>query len=526
MSIVSLRFLAFAAALVAAYFMVPRRWQWKVLLAASAIFYALNGIRSILFIAITIATQYFLGLALERENAAMAAEIEEGNPDARQKREIRARYAAGKKKYVAISLVVNFGLFLFLKYFDKGIGKANALLGLDLKPLGILVPLGLSYYTFKAVGYVIDVYRGRIHAQRNVGKLALFVSYFPALLQGPIDRYEDLEGELFAEHEFDYRRLCFGMQRMLWGYMKKLIVAERAAVIINTVQNGFAAQGYEGFTVLFAMTLTVIRTYADFSGGMDIVIGFSEIFGISMTENFRQPFFAKSIAEYWQRWHISLGAWMRTYVFYPLSLSPAFNKLGRACRKKLGDRYGKLIAPTIASFVTFFLVGMWHGIGRSYLPFSLYNAALVASATLLEDAYARARERLHVQEDSAAYRVFQSARTFALLVVGNYLVLTKTPDMVGLIRATLQKWNPRVFFDHSLYALGLDQSNFSLLMWGIAVIFVVDVLHERGIRIREAIARQNVIVRWCVYYGAIFALIGFGMYGPGYNPADFVYQQF
>lgn len=526
MSIVSLKFVAFAAILVAAYFLAPKRWQWKILLAASAIFYALNGIQSILFIAITIATQYCLGLALEKKNEAMAAEIEEKKPDARQKKEIRSRYSSSKKKYVVISLAVNFGLFLFLKYFDKAIGKANAWFGLGLKPLGILVPLGLSYYTFKAVGYVIDVYRGRIHAQKNIGKLALFVSYFPALVQGPIDRYEDVTGELFAEHEFDYRRFCFGMQRMLWGYMKKMIVAERAAVIINTVQTGFAAQGYEGFTVFIAMALTVFRTYADFSGGMDIVIGFSEIFGIPMTENFRQPFFSKSIAEFWQRWHITLGAWMRTYVFYPLSLSPAFSKLGRACRKKIGDRYGKLIAPTIASFVTFFLVGMWHGIGRSYLPFSLYNAALVASATLLEDVYAKIRERLHLRENSKAYRAFQSVRTTFLAIVANYLILTKTPDMVGIIKATFQRWNPWVFFDRSLYSLGLDQRNFLLMLWGIVIILFVDFLHERGIRIREAIARQNIVVRWAIYYGALFALIIFGMYGPDYNAASFIYENF
>lgn len=526
MSIVSLRFVAFAAVLVAVYFMVPKRWQWKVLLVASGIFYALNGIRSILFIAITIVTQYYLGLALERKNVAMAAEIEEKKPDAKQKKEIRGRYASSKKKYVVLSLLINFGLFLFLKYFDKGINKANAWFGLDWKPLGILVPLGLSYYTFKAVGYVIDVYRGRIHAQTNIGKLALFVSYFPALVQGPIDRYEDVSGELLAEHRFDYKRLCFGMQRMLWGYMKKLIVAERAAIIINTVQTSFVEKGYEGFTIFFAMTLVVIRTYADFSGGMDIVIGFSEIFGIPMTENFRQPFFAKSIAEYWQRWHISLGAWMRTYVFYPLSLSPAFQKLGKACRKRFGDKYGKLIAPTIASFVTFFLVGMWHGIGRSYLPFSLFNAVLVSSATLLEDVYAKMKERLHVRESSFVYRIFQSVRTFFLVVASNYFIVSKKPDMIGLIKATFQRRNPWVFFDRSLYTLGLDQRNFFLLLWGIVVIFAVDVLHERGVQIREAIARQNIVVRWGIYYGAIFALLVFGMYGPGYNAASFVYEQF
>lgn len=201
-------------------------------------------------------------------------------------------------------MILNIGILCVLKYTNAAIESINSLFKTQI--MDILVPLGLSYYTFKSVGYIIDVYRGRIKAQKNIGKLALYISYFPALVQGPIDRYEDLADQLFAKHPFSYQRLCFGAQRMLWGYIKKLVIAERAAVIVNEILGYYAVKGYEGFTVFFGMVLYMFQLYADFSGGMDIVIGLSEIFGISMTENFQRPFFAASVAEFWRRWHITL----------------------------------------------------------------------------------------------------------------------------------------------------------------------------------------------------------------------------
>lgn len=523
MSIVSFRFIAFVVILIPLYFVLPKKYQRAVLLCASMLFYLTGGIKGCIYITITICSQYMIALILEKRNVRMTAELAETETDPDKKKEIKKRFSASKKRLIFLSVFINLGLLFFLKYIDGTIGKINSLLGTNIKPFGLLVPLGLSYYTFKSIGYVVDVARGRIHAQRNILKLTLFISYFPALVQGPIDRYENLADQLYAEHKFDYERFCFGLQRMLWGYMKKLILAERAAVIIQTIQSGVGYDGYEGLLIAIMMILATIHLYADFSGGMDIVIGLSEIFGVTLTENFRRPFMSHSVAEYWRRWHITLGAWMGTYVFTPLSLSQPFKKLGKICRKKLGNQYGRVIAPSIASFITFFFVGMWHGVNRGYVLFSIYNAALVSTATLLSDFYELARKKLKIREDSGVFHGFQMARTFTLVTIGSLII---KPNTIGMIKAAFHKWNPWIFFDGTLYTLGLNRQNFTLLVVSIFVLIAVDILQERGVSIRKKIAEQNIILRWAVYLSAICTLVIFGMYGPGYNAADFVYQRF
>lgn len=527
MSVFSITFIGFIVLLVALYFLLPKKLQWFVLLAASTVFYLAGGWRSMVYILVTIVSQYLLALALERENEQMARLLKPKKLDNQQKKRIKQEYSSKKKRYVLFSVLINLGILCFFKFANLTIRSINQIFGMQAETLDILVPLGLSYYTFKAIGYVIDVYRGRIKAQRNIFKLALFISYFPALIQGPIDRYENLADQLLAEHTFDYQRLAFGAQRMLWGYIKKLVIAERIAVIVNTVIGSYVENEYVGFTVFFALAIYAFQIYADFSGGMDIVIGLSEIFGITLTENFRRPFFAASYAEYWQRWHMTLGAWMRTYVFYPLSLSPAFNKLGKRCRKLFGDQTGKLIAPSLASFITFFLLGMWHGAGWRYVLYSVYQAFFVSTGTLLADVYAKGRAIFKINEASKSWRVFQAVRTFFMVTMARYFTRAKDlPDIVSLLKATFTHFNPWVFFDGSLYELGLDRPNFNLMLLSIAGLLVIDYLQEKGVRIRHTIAGRNVALRWCVYYAAVFALVIFGMYGPGFDAASFIYQRF
>ena len=530
MSIFSGTFALFAVVLVILYFLLPRRCQWAVLLIASLLFYLAGGWDGIIYILVTILSQYFLAMALERRNDEMAVEMQTKGLDSKGKKLIKKRYASKKKKYVVFSVLINIGIFVYLKYTNLAIENINFLLqgsGQQIKTLDILVPLGLSYYTFKSIGYVIDVYRGRIRAQKNIFKLALFISYFPALVQGPIDRYDDLAGQLYAEHDFDYRRLTFGLQRMLWGYIKKLVIADRAAVIVNEVIGSYSTKGYEGFVVFFAVALYAFQIYADFSGGIDITNGLSEIFGIRLTENFRQPFYGRSMAEYWQRWHITLGAWMRNYVFYPLSLSPAFNKLGKKCRTLFGDKFGKLIAPSIASFVAFLLVGMWHGVGWKYVLFGVYQAVFVSTGTLLEDVYAGMRSLFRIDDTAKSWNVFQIIRTFFVVSMSRYVGLAKNvPEIGHLLKATFTHFNPWVFFDGTFYTLGLDSKNFMLMVYSIIGLMIVDYIHEKGISIRQGIANRNIVLRWTIYYAAIFALIIFGMYGPGYDAASFIYQHF
>lgn len=541
MSIISLKFIVFIAALTVVYFVLPKKWQWVILLLASAAFYLTVGWKGIFFILVTIVTQYYLGLALERKNGEMAKAMTGKNIGGKEKKQIRKQFSKKKKGYLLLSLFINLGILCAVKYTNPIISTLNGIFGTQNGPVDILVPFGLSYYTFKSIGYVIDVYRGRIKAQRNIAKLALYIGYFPALVQGPIDRYEDLAEQLYAEHSFDYKRVSFGAQRMLWGYIKKLVIAERAAVLVNEAVGNYAEKGYVGFVLFVGIALYAVQIYADFSGGMDIVIGLSEIFGISLTENFRRPFFATSVAEYWQRWHITLGAWMRTYVFYPISLSPAFNKLGRKCRATFGDRTGKLIAPSIASFITFVLIGIWHGVGWKYVLYGLYMAIFVSLGTLLENVYEKGRTLCHVEASSAGWRIFQSFRTFLIITMSRYVNLAKDlPDMIGMFKATFSSFNPWVFFDGTFYNLGqvtqgfnetfciqgLNRPNVILLLISILVLLGVDLMLEKGIHIRESIAKQGIVFRWVIYFAAIFTLIIFGMYGPAFDVRDFIYNGF
>lgn len=527
MSLFSLKFIAFIAVLVLLYFILPKKCQWVVLLAANVVFYLAGGLHGTLFIVVTIISQYLLALILDLKNSELAQKLAADGTTSDDKKALKKKFSRVKKFYLLIAVIINLGILCFLKYANPFINEFNDIMGLSIKQLDIIIPIGLSYYTFKSVGYVIDVYRGRVKAERNILKLALFISYFPALVQGPIDRYEDLAPQLTEPHKFSYQRFIFGAQRMLWGYIKKLVIADRIAVIVNEVIGNYSTKGYVGFTIFIGCMLYAFQIYADFSGGMDIVVGLSEIFGIKLTENFQRPFFSTSVSEYWRRWHITLGAWFKNYVFYPLSLSKLFNKIGKRSKKILGDKVGKLLAPSLASFVSFVLIGIWHGVGWKYVLYGFYMAVFVSSGTLLEDFYEKCRDRFGIKDDSKGWHLFQMFRTYLIITMSRFVNLAKdVPDFINMFKATFTNFNPWVLFDGSLYNLGLDRKNFQFMLLSILVLLAVDYVKEKGVNIRETLSKTNIVVRWIVYYAAIFTLLIFGMYGPGYDAASFIYQRF
>lgn len=516
MSIISLTFLIFIIITTLLYFIMPKKYQWVVLLAASMAFYLSAGIQCTGAIAVTIVSQYLLAMRLDRMNHDLEERSQRDGLTGKEKAALKKACAAAKKKYVFFSVLINIGLLCFVKYT-----------GVFFENIHILVPLGISFYTFKSLGYVIDVYRGKEKAERNILKFALFISYFPAIIQGPIDRYKDLAHQLYEPHVFDYRRVTFGAQRMLWGFIKKLVIAERVAVVVNEVFNNYAVKEYQGFVVFAGVFLYGIQIYADFSGGMDIVCGVSEIFGVTLTENFRRPFMARSVAEFWQRWHITLGAWFRNYLFYPLSLSKPFNTLGKKCRKVFGDKAGKVIPPSLASFMVFLLIGIWHGVGWKYVVYGIYQALFVSTGTLFEDGYARLREVCRINAASPGWKLFQTLRTVCIITIGRYFSrAVDLKQVTGMMKATLAQFNPWVFFDGTFYRLGLNEKNFRLMLLSIVILLGIDILQEKKIRLREAIAGCNIVVRWGLYYAAILAVVIFGMYGAGYDAAGFIYQAF
>lgn len=250
------------------------------------------------------------------------------------------------------------------------------------------------------MGYIVDVYREKTEAQHNPFKLLLFVSFFPQIVQGPISIYDQLANQLFEPHEFNFTRMKYGMELILWGFFKKLIIADRAVIAISTVTADYGKYG--GTTLTFTILLYALQLYADFSGGIDISRGVAQIFGIDMIDNFKRPYFSKSINEYWRRWHISLGGWLKNYLFYPIAMSNVFLNAGKKIK---GTRFGKTAAGThvskvlptsVASLIVFLVVGVWHGASWKYVAFGLWNGLIIMLSILLQPVFDGITDKLHI----------------------------------------------------------------------------------------------------------------------------------
>lgn len=531
MQFFSLNFALFFLMVLAAYFLLPKKYQYLCLLAASYVFYLRQGVQGAVFLVLTTVVVYTAGLLLERQQLAFAERTQAPGCDAALKKREKALCQRRKRQIVTVSVVLCIGALALSKYSDQLLGSVNAALGAlgasaRLDGFSIIKPLGISFYTLQAIGYLIEVYRGKTKAEHNLLRFALFISYFPQVVQGPISKYQDLTKTLYAPHDWDSSRALSGALRILWGYFKKLVIADRVGVAVQFILGGQNPNA-EGLIVLTTFILYGFQIYADFSGCMDIVLGISEIFGIQVTQNFARPYFARSVAEFWQRWHITLGAWMRNYVFYPLALSKPFNQMGRKLRRLCGPYAAKVLPTSLASFIVFLLVGIWHGTGWKYVAYGLYNAVFVSSATLLEPLYERARRRLNVREESRVYHLLQMLRTALLTTLGRYFSRAGSfSAAIALYRATFVR-NMRPLFFLS-WEENFGQSVPDAICAGVAVLimFAVDLLNERGVCVRREIAKKPTAMRWAFYMIAIYSIIIFGAYGVGFDASAFIYQGF
>ena len=388
-----------------------------------------------------------------------------------------------------------------------------------------IIPIGISYYCLSLIGYLADVYWKKERAETNYFKLLLFTLYFPKILEGPISKYRTVGAQLAEGHKFDYTRICFGLQRMLWGFFKKLVIADHLAVIVSTVYAD--CQSYTGSILLVAAIFGAVQLYCDFSGCMDIALGVSECFGITLEENFKQPFASRSAAEFWRRWHITLGAWFKDYVFMPLAISPRLMKISGFLRKKLGKRVGKSFLSVIPLAVVWLLTGLWHGTGANYMAWGIYWGLLIILSSVFEPEIRKLTAKLKIDTTSPGFRFFQMSRTFWLFVISRIITLPETLEGIWYtIQSIFTNFAPWKLVDGSLYKLGIDRPQFLVTMLAIALVGFVGSRHEKGIRIREWIAARPIAIRWLIYYGAIFAVLIFGAYGPGYDAGSFVYMQY
>ncbi|MGI6212859.1 MAG: MBOAT family O-acyltransferase [Anaerovoracaceae bacterium] len=517
MSFISFKFIIFLLIVLVLYYIVPKKYQWVFLLAVSYVFYLFSGLKPLIFILLTTLTTY--GGARWMENI-------------KQKSSVKKSEAKSKNRRVLILLaVLNFGILGMLKYYNFFAKQIDSLFGLfkydvSMPLVNIVLPLGISFYTFQAIGYCIDVYRGKYHAETNLLRHALFISFFPQIIQGPISRYDDLGKQLREYHYFSYKNFTYGAQLMLWGFFKKLVIADRAGVLVSQV---FSDPGsYDGLQTFVAFGIYAIQIYADFSGGIDIARGAAEMAGIDLIENFRRPYFGTSVAEYWRRWHMSLTNWMKDYVFFPIALSKRSARIGRWARKnmKKGSKIAKQLPTYFPTFVTFFLIGIWHGAGWGYIVYGLYNSIIIVGSMALTPAFDKMKGGLHINDKSFAWKCFCIARTFLIMMYGKAIVRASSVGAaVSMMKNTLGMFHFADFVSR-MTSMGLTGRNLVVLFGACVIFFIVSVLQENGITIRDALSKKPLALRWAVLLCIFTITVVFGVFGEGYNASAFVYRNF
>ena len=469
MDLISLGFLLFAAVTVCVYYAMPLRLRPVWLLMASVFFYLSADLRCGLFLLSGIVSCYAAALLI---------------PKTRQ-----------KKLLLFLVLALNLGLMAALKLLPWLMAQA-----VESGRLRLLYPLGLSFYSLQAAGYVIDVYRGKIEPEQKLWRFALFMSFFPIVSQGPISRYEQLSPQLQEGHVIDAENLAYGAQLALWGYFKKLVVADRAGLLVDLVYD--TPGKYAGLAMCAAATLYTLQLYADFSGCVDICRGVARMLGIELMENFRRPLFSQSIAEFWRRWHISLGAWLRDYLYVPLG----------------GSRKGKA-RRAVNTLIVFAFRGLWHGAGLNFLFWGLFNGACIVlgGATIkARDAFWR---RLGAEKPP---RFLRQLGCFFLVVLGFHFF--RAPGLSAGVHMALDAVRP---FDGSLLEL-LDLKDTLVLAFGLGLMLLVSVLSERMEAgcLRDRIAALKLPLRWVLWLALFMTVLIFGVYGPGYDKAQFIYMGF
>jgi len=530
MHFTSYSFIIFLTILFITYYLIPKKFQWRLLLGASYLFYCFAGVKYVLYILITTISTYLISHKIGKLQKVQADYIKLHKSEI--SKEERKAYKASIKsiewKWLLLCLLSNFGILAVVKYADFVILNIN-LISQEMGNQGqlsfwkIALPLGISFYTFQTMGYIIDVYRGKYPPERNLFKLALFVSFFPQLIQGPISRFDDLSKTLFEEHSYNSRNLTFGLQRITWGFFKKLVIADRILVAVNTIIRD--TETYQGAFVFIGMLFYAFELYADFTGGIDITIGIAQVFGIKVKENFERPYFSKSILEYWRRWHITLGTWFKEYVFYPVSVCKPMLNLSKYSRKHFGEAIGKRLPVYISTIVVWFVTGLWHGANWNFIVWGLMNCAVILISQELNPFYKWFHNKFNVKT-TFLFRLFQVVRTVLLMssirLFDCYRDVPLTFKMFGTM---FTKFDINVFFNGALMNLGLQMADYIVLLFSFVIILTVSLLQRRG-SIRENMERSQGFIPYLVYYTLLISILIFGAYGVGYNASQFIYNQF
>ncbi|MCM1192202.1 MAG: MBOAT family protein [Butyrivibrio sp.] len=490
----SLNFLIFFPIVVLIYFIVPKKVKYIWLLIASYYFYMSWNAKYALLILFSTVITYFSGLLIGRLSG------------------VRQR-----KLVVAFSFLANLSVLGFYKYFDFFLHNLNKVLAaahirLIDNPFSFLLPVGISFYTFQALSYTMDVYRGKAVPEKNFLKYALFVSFFPQLVAGPIEKTENLLrqiNESCRKRMVSFDKFVSGFALMLWGFFMKMVIADRIAVFVD----GVFAELYRMGTVetVLAAVGFAIQIYGDFAGYSAIAIGAAKIMGFELTENFNAPYFAESIGDFWHRWHISLSTWFRDYLYIPLG----------------GNRKGK-IRKYFNLMVTFSVSGLWHGAAWTFIIWGGIHGLYQVIGDLLKPVRKKVNDIMKVRTEVFSYKFGKIVTTFALVDFAWIFFRAESVEQLGLfLNRMFTRFNPWVLFNESLFSYGIDRREWGILAAALLILFAVDLLrYKKNVNLGDFLIKQNLWFQYAVLLLLIVLVLVYGEYGINFDSNQFIYFQF
>jgi len=463
---------------------------------------------------------------LRKKRDALIAETEEKET----RRSIRDKSKTIAKIWCTICLVSILGILAMVKYTDFAISNVNSVLSLlgyarQFGLMGFALPMGISFYTFQTVGYVIDVYREKAEIEENPMKLALFVSFFQQVVQGPISRFGELSKTLYSGIPLNRYNLARGANRILWGFFKKLVIADRLWPALAVLATN--PDEYQGIYYLLSIALYAIILFCDFTGGIDIAIGAAELFGIRLPENFNRPFYSRSIQEYWQRWHMTMYSWFRDYVFYPMAASKRMLRFSKAAKRVVGSEIAKRLPVHITLIWVWFLTGIWHGATWNFIAWGLANGIVLMVSLELAPLYERFNTRFPSLAGNRAYRCFQIFRTFWLMnMIRSFDIYDGVRNTFGMMLSIITNFSITEFLTIGISELSLPVADYFSAGVGLLVVFWVSWLGRGEIDYRERLDSFKWPVRYAVVGVIFFMTLVLGAYGYGFDARQFIYNVF
>lgn len=498
----SIEFFIFFPVVVLVYRVVPKNFRYIWLLISSYFFYMNWNAKYALLIGFSTVITYICGLAIEY---------------IRNNKRLLGREQCIQKLVLIIGCTTNLGVLFFFKYFDFFIDNINRVLAvfhiqLLSKPFDVILPVGISFYTFQALGYIIDVYRGEIVAEKNFLRYALFVSFFPQLVAGPIERSKNLLKQiqnLSNKKNATFEMVVNGFTVMLYGLFLKMVLADRISIFVDTV----FGQAFMYGTVELALAAVgfAIQIYCDFGSYSLIAIGAAQVLGFELMENFNTPYFSHSIKEFWRKWHISLSTWFRDYLYIPLG----------------GNRCGKR-RKYINIMITFLISGLWHGASWNYVVWGGLHGIYQVVGEVTQPLRRKIQKKMKIKTDCDSYRLWQVGTTFLWTTLAwIFFRADSLKDAVYYISRMFTKWNPWTLFDGSIYNMGLNQTEWKIFVMATIVLFLVDLIrYRRNMRIDAYCAEQNVVFRYLVLLLLCLSIFVYGEYGLDFSANQFIYFQF